>query len=391
MTAWVCNEHGNGGDRTSGMTTATTNGGRLRPRAALCVGLAVMACGAAMAGSSIASAQGFNWPWDEPALRKPVPQQAPAWRPPPEAAPQPGVQPPPVGSAEKAPICLQLEQRLVQEGQRGNQSRDLVPMVEGQLRQVDQQWRAAAQQLERADCFDYFLFSKTLKRSKKCVDLVRQTESLKRQLADLETQRQQLSASSGQSYQDEIVRELARNNCGSTYQQQASRRDDGNPFSSLWSEDSGSGGGLGGSFKSLPYATYRTMCVRLCDGYYFPISFSTLPNHFQRDADACQSKCAAPTELFYYQNPGGAVDQMVGAQSNALYTQMKTAFRYRKEYVQGCSCKEAEFLPQTPIPQQQEGSAVPPETAAPEKRAQAAEPAATSGWSSEVTPDVKEQ
>ena len=22
-----------------------------------------------------------------------------------------------------------------------------------------------------------------------------------------------------------------------------------------------------------PYATYRTMCVRLCDGYYFPVSF----------------------------------------------------------------------------------------------------------------------
>ena len=27
------------------------------------------------------------------------------------------------------------------------------------------------------------------------------------------------------------------------------------------------------------------------------------------------------------------------------YTGLKTAFRYRKEYVQGCSCKQAEYDP----------------------------------------------
>ncbi len=100
----------------------------------------------------------------------------------------------------------------------------------------------------------------------------------------------------------------------------------------------GAGGGLG-NYGNLGYATYRTLCVRLCDGYYFPVSFSTLPNHFQRDAEACQSKCAAPVELYYYQNPGGAVEQMVGVSSNLPYTELKSAFRYRKEYVQGCSCK----------------------------------------------------
>jgi cell division protein FtsB len=349
--------------------------------------LVAFACLGAAAVPAVVSAQGFNWPWDQPAPKKPPAQPAPAWRPPPEAGPQPNTQPAPyAGAGQKSSICLQLEQRLVQEGQRGNQSRDLVPMVESQLRQVDKQWRTSAQTLERSDCYDYFFFSKTLKRTKKCVELARETDALKRQLTDLETQRQQLSASTGQSYQDEIIRELARNNCGQSYQQQAARRDDSNPFSSLWSEDGDSGGGgLGGSFKSLPYATYRTMCVRLCDGYYFPISFSTLPNHFQRDAEACQSKCAAPTELFYYQNPGGAVEQMVGSQSNALYTQLNTAFRYRKEYVQGCSCKQAEYLPQTPVPQQQ-GSNEQIETGTPAQRAQASEPA-TSGWTS----DVKEQ
>jgi len=75
------------------------------------------------------------------------------------------------------------------------------------------------------------------------------------------------------------------------------------------------------------------------------ISFSTLPNHFQRDADQCQSQCAAPAELYYHQNPGGAVEQMVSASSQQPYTSLKSAWRYRKEFVQGCSCKAAEYQP----------------------------------------------
>ena len=85
--------------------------------------------------------------------------------------------------------------------------------------------------------------------------------------------------------------------------------------------------------------------MRLCDGYFFPVSFSTLPSHFEQDAASCQSKCAAPVELYYYQNPGAAVDQSVALHTQEPYTSLKTAFRYRKELVKGCSCKEAEYTP----------------------------------------------
>jgi hypothetical protein len=147
--------------------------------------------------------------------------------------------------------------------------------------------------------------------------------------------------------QDEIIRELARNNCGATYQQEARRRGDSNPFSSLWQdEDSGPGARPPtNQFGALPYATYRTLCVRLCDGYYFPVSFATLPNHFPRDAEVCQSKCAAPAELYYHQNPGGAVEQMVSVTDQKPYTSLRNAFRHRKEYVRDCSCKQAEYKP----------------------------------------------
>ena len=290
----------------------------------------------------------------------PVPRE-PVYRDPPPGAPPQGGPPPQAqgwGGGTRSPICLELEQRLVQEGQRGNESRSMLPMVENEIRRVEQENRPAQQQLDR-DCYEYFLFSKTLRRTRKCVDLSTQVEEGRRRIADLEAQQRQLS--SGRSYQDDIVRELARNNCGPAYEQQARRHD--NDDSSIWNDEESSGGGMGGSFGSLPYATYRTVCVRLCDGYYFPISFSTLPNHFERDAEACSSKCAAPAELYYYQNPGGSPDQMSAARTNELYTQLKSAFRYRKEYVQGCSCKITEYVPEAGAPQQH--GAAQPGTAAP--------------------------
>lgn len=363
------------------MTSGHHSNGPADHRASRLAWALALALGAACFAAWPASAQ-FSWPWDQPAERKPAEQPPPVWRPPPEPAarPVPGA-PPLTAAGARSPVCLQLEQRLVQETQNGGQSRDVLPMVEGQLRQVDQQYRQLSESLERS-CYEYFLFSKSLRNTRKCVDLSREVDGLKRQRADLENQRSQLIASSGRSYTDEIVRELARNNCGSTYQQQA-RRSEQNPYQSLWQEDSGAGGGgLGGSFANLPYATYRTVCVRLCDGYYFPVSFSTLPNHFERDAEVCTSKCAAPTELFYYQNPGGSVEQMVGAQSNTPYSSMKTAFRYRKEYVQGCSCKAEEYNAGTPVPgdpNQKQGAVTTP---APATTASGGDAAA--GWSSEV-------
>ena len=244
-------------------------------------------------------------------------------------------------------VCLELEQRLVQEGQRGGGSRNLVPMVQTELRQNEEAYKSQRRELDRADCYEYFLFSKTLKKTRRCVDLANQADSTRRRIDDLETQLRQLEGSSGRSYQDEIIRELARNNCGGSYQQQARRQEGGGP-SGFWDdgESSGYGGGGGSSFGALPYATYRTVCVRLCDGYYFPVSFSTLPNHFQRDEEMCQAKCAAPAALYYHQNPGAGMEQAVDARSNAPYTQLKTSFLYRKQYVNGCPCKVAEYQPE---------------------------------------------
>ncbi len=314
-------------------------------RATLAALLAAMAViGVASIPLGAALAQGWQWPWSQPE-RPPVPRE-PVYRAPPAQAPPPSTQPG-ASYGNRSSVCLQLEQRLVQESQRGNSTRDVLPRLDADIRQTRRQLAQSQAQLERADCYEWFLFAKSLRRTRKCVDLSRQVEGAQRQLQEFENQRQQLASSSERSYQDEIVRELARNNCGAAYQQEARRRsNEFNPFSAFWQDGESVGDNGGGNqFGRLPFATYRTLCVRLCDGYYFPVSFSTLPNHFQRDAEACQSKCAAPAELYYYPNPGGSLDQAMSMGEQKPYTSLRTAFKYRKEFVQGCSCKQAEYVP----------------------------------------------
>jgi hypothetical protein len=86
------------------------------------------------------------------------------------------------------------------------------------------------------------------------------------------------------------------------------------------------------------YRPYRTMCVRLCDGYYFPVSFSVPRSRFAQDARTCERSCPGQARLFVYANPGGDIESMVDLQGRP-YRQLPTAFLYRTQYVASCGCK----------------------------------------------------
>ena len=84
--------------------------------------------------------------------------------------------------------------------------------------------------------------------------------------------------------------------------------------------------------------TYRTVCVRLCDGYFFPISFSTTPDRFAADEAACNSRCSSGARLYVYPNPGGEPEDMRDVRGQP-YTALKNAFLFRTNYVEACTCK----------------------------------------------------
>lgn len=85
---------------------------------------------------------------------------------------------------------------------------------------------------------------------------------------------------------------------------------------------------------SLPY---RTMCVRTCDGYYFPISTSTTSSRFKKDVRTCASMCDAPTRLFYY--PINGHPSHMKDLTGRPYTDLPTAFLYRSAYNSDCKCR----------------------------------------------------
>lgn len=87
--------------------------------------------------------------------------------------------------------------------------------------------------------------------------------------------------------------------------------------------------------------TYRTMCVRQCDGYYFPISFSTTEAMFDRDADLCSRLCpSGDSELFVHENPGSTPESMTSLDGRA-YSELPNAFQYRRAFNKKCSCRSA--------------------------------------------------
>lgn len=85
-------------------------------------------------------------------------------------------------------------------------------------------------------------------------------------------------------------------------------------------------------------ATYRTLCVRMCDGYYFPISAAATLGSLSRDVESCRSSCGSEARLFYHPNAGGGVETMVDV-TGLAYSSLRTAFLYRKTLVEGCRCR----------------------------------------------------
>src|SRR2546430_150483 len=87
--------------------------------------------------------------------------------------------------------------------------------------------------------------------------------------------------------------------------------------------------------------TYRTVCVRTCDGGYFPVSFATVQARFPDDEKTCKALCpATEATLFTYRNPGEDINQAVSV-GGQPYSALPNAFKFRSEFNPSCACKAA--------------------------------------------------
>jgi hypothetical protein len=85
-------------------------------------------------------------------------------------------------------------------------------------------------------------------------------------------------------------------------------------------------------------ATYKTYCVRLCDGFYFPISPSVRRESFSEDAKKCEQSCPSRSRLFTMRVPREDTSKMVDLEGHP-YSDLPTAFQHLTRYDASCTCR----------------------------------------------------
>lgn len=140
-----------------------------------------------------------------------------------------------------------------------------------------------------------------------------------------------------------ILQEMARFNCNSQSSARVNQ-DRGNIFDQLFGNSSDNEDGIfarGDEFGGYAgYNTVRTVCVRKVDGYYWPISYSTLVEYAANDLGTCVEQCPGmDVDLYYYSNPGQEPEQMVNLNGQP-YRDLPTAFAYRTAYDTANNCKK---------------------------------------------------
>jgi hypothetical protein len=80
------------------------------------------------------------------------------------------------------------------------------------------------------------------------------------------------------------------------------------------------------------------LCVRTCDGFYFPISFSTSRARFKIDEAVCKAMYGgADAELYVHYN--GSPSEQAVSLSGKRYLDLPTALLYRSEFNRSCQAQ----------------------------------------------------
>jgi hypothetical protein len=238
------------------------------------------------------------------------------------------------------PICVRLEGQLaaLTQGATDPARAEQIKRTEEAIAKQQADLDRTVAQAHKGGCAGQGFFAFFSALSPQCGPITSQIQGMRgnldRMMSDLE---QLKSGNTGQEGERRaLIGQLAQNNCGAQYT--AAANSWGGPqgfFDALF----GGGTILNPGGDGAPSGTYHTVCVRSCDGFYFPISYSTVPSRFTDDARACQRLCpAAEAELYSFHNPGEDMQQAVSISGQA-YTALPNAFRYRKEIVAGCSCR----------------------------------------------------
>lgn len=259
--------------------------------------------------------------------------------------------PPPGAPPAANPMCQRLEGQLAMIDRGGADPAKLDQIrryEEAQNRQQAELDRVTTQ-AKRMGCDSTGFFSLFNGQASQCGPVNNQIQQMRANLDQITGSLQQLRGGGGGSERDmqrrSVLLALAQNNCGPQYAAAARAAQPGGFFDNIFG--GGNNNNPDGTIAppspdaAAPSGTYRTVCVRSCDGFYFPISFATVPGRFADDERTCKSLCpATDATLYTYRNPGEDMNQAVSINGQP-YSSSPNAFRYRREFDATCSCKAA--------------------------------------------------
>lgn len=245
----------------------------------------------------------------------------------------------PPAASGRSPVCTRLEAQLtsIDRGNIDPGRADQIKRYEDAANKQQFELDKLVAQSRRMGCQGSGFFALFTGQPQQCGPINNQIQQMRANLDQIMGTLQQLQGNTAgrEGERRSVLIALAENDCGPQYRSAAvQQRGGGGFFDALF----GPGSILA---PAPPYqsSTFRTVCVRTCDGYFFPISYSTSPDHFAEDERACQRMCpAAEVQLYSYRNPGEEIAQAVSLTGQA-YTDLPTAFNYRKEVNKACGCK----------------------------------------------------
>jgi hypothetical protein len=250
---------------------------------------------------------------------------------------------PPAQGAPVNPVCPRLEAQLATVDHGGDPAKDeqirryqdAAAKQQGELERVTSQAR-------RMGCDSSGFFSLFNGQSAQCGPVNNQIQQMRANLDQITVNLEQLRSGGGADRENQrrsVLLALAQNNCGPQYAN--ALRGSGNFLDNLFGNNNPGGSNPGNADLGPQSGTYRTVCARSCDGFFFPISFATVPARFPEDEKTCKSLCpATEATLFVYRNPGEDMSQAVSI-GGQPYSSSPNAFHYRQEFDPSCSCKAA--------------------------------------------------
>ena len=82
-----------------------------------------------------------------------------------------------------------------------------------------------------------------------------------------------------------------------------------------------------------------TVCVRTCDGGFFPVTYFGARSRADSLEDVCQSLCPNAEAKLYSFPLGGTIDQAVSSTTGQPYADLPNAHKFEQSYDSSCSCR----------------------------------------------------